>query len=163
MVLVVISLLSFVILFIFSSFFSSWLPWLMVCQFCLAFSNTSSWFHWSFLLFFEFLFYLLLWSLLFSIFCWLWTLFFFFLFSLLLMVGYAFYLRFFLEKNKIARNKLNQGGERSILFESTRYYMEETEDGTNKCKCMSCSWTEWINKVFILLKLSTDLKQSLSK
>ena len=59
---------------LFSSFLCFLLAWLSVCQFLL--SKTSSWFYWSFLLFFQSLFYSFpLWSLLFSSFCWIWFLF----------------------------------------------------------------------------------------
>ena len=67
---VVISPLSFIWV-----LFFPWWAWLKVYQFCLPLQKTSSWFHWSFVLFSWSLFYLFpLWSLLFPSFCWSWGL-----------------------------------------------------------------------------------------
>ena len=64
-------------------------------------------------------------------------------------------------KNKIPRNKFNQGGKRLVLGK----LVEESEEDTNKWKHMPCSWTGRINiiKCPYYPKLSIDSMQFLLK
>ena len=66
-------------------------------------------------------------------------------------------------KKIIPRNKLNQGGERLILWKY-KTVMKETEDGTKIWKVILCSWIRIILlKWPYYLKKLTDSRQPLSK
>ena len=58
-----------------------------------------------------------------------------------------------IKKNKIAQNKFNQGGERSVHWKQ-KSLMKGIEKDTNKWKAILCSWIRRINTV----KMSIVLK-----
>ena len=69
-----------------------------------------------------------------------------------------------IKKNKIPRNKLNQGV-KDLYSENYKILMKEIEADIKKWKDIPCSWIGRINivKISIYPKQSTDLMQSQSK
>ena len=59
-----------------------------------------------------------------------------------------------IKKNKIPRNKSNQGSMKDLYSENYKTFMKEIEDDTNKWKGVLCSWIGGIGifKMYMLLK-----------